>query len=74
MSLFIFLTVVQAIIAAALVGVVLMQRSEGGGLGVGGRPSGMMTPSFQITAVLSWTDPLMPATTPRSLMSAGEVT
>ena len=36
MSLFIFLTVIQAIIAAALVGVVLMQRSEGGGLGIGG--------------------------------------
>jgi preprotein translocase subunit SecG len=43
MSLFIFLTVVLAIIAAALVGVVLMQRSEGGGLGVGGSPSGMMS-------------------------------
>ncbi len=35
-SLFLFLTVVQAIVAAALVGVVLMQRSEGGGLGIGG--------------------------------------
>ena len=35
MSLFIFLTVVQALVAAALVGVILMQRSEGGGLGVG---------------------------------------
>ena len=43
MSLFIFLTVVQAIIAAALVGVILMQRSEGGGLGVGGSPSGLMS-------------------------------
>ena len=43
MSLFIFLTVVQAIIAAALVGVVLMQRSEGGGLGVGVSPGGMMS-------------------------------
>ena len=43
MSLFIFLTVVQAIVAAALVGVVLMQRSEGGGLGVGGNPSGLMS-------------------------------
>jgi preprotein translocase subunit SecG len=40
MSLFLFLTVVQALIAAALVGVVLMQRSEGGGLGIGGSPSG----------------------------------
>ena len=35
MSLFIFLTVIQALVAAALVGVVLMQRSEGGGLGIG---------------------------------------
>ena len=43
MSLFLFLTVVQAIVAAALVAVVLMQRSEGGGLGIGGSPSGMMS-------------------------------
>ena len=45
MSLFLFLTVVQAIIAAALVGVVLMQRSEGGGLGIGGggSPGGLMS-------------------------------
>jgi preprotein translocase subunit SecG len=44
MSLFLFLTVIQAIIAAALVGVVLMQRSEGGGLGIGGggSPGGLM--------------------------------
>ncbi|WP_394270899.1 preprotein translocase subunit SecG [Qipengyuania sp.] len=39
---FLFLTVVQAIVAAALVGVILMQRSEGGGLGIGGSPSGML--------------------------------
>lgn len=43
MSLFIFLTVVQALVAAALVGVILVQRSEGGGLGVGGSPSGLMS-------------------------------
>ena len=43
MSLFIFLLVLQAIIAAALVGVILIQRSEGGGLGIGGSPSGMMS-------------------------------
>lgn len=43
MSFFIFLTVVQALVAAALVGVILMQRSEGGGLGVGGSPSGMLS-------------------------------
>ncbi|MFN3988826.1 MAG: preprotein translocase subunit SecG [Erythrobacter sp.] len=42
MSLFLFLTVVQALIAAALVGAVLMQRSEGGGLGIGGSPSGAL--------------------------------
>lgn len=42
MSLFIFLTVVQALVAAALVAVILMQRSEGGGLGIGGSPSGVM--------------------------------
>ena len=40
MSLFIFLTVIQALIAAALVAVVLMQRSEGGGLDIGGNPGG----------------------------------
>ena len=45
MSLFLFLTVLQAIIAAALVGLVLMQRSEGGGLGIGGggSPGGLMS-------------------------------
>lgn len=43
MSLFIFLMVVQALVAAALVTVILMQRSEGGGLGVGGNPSGLMS-------------------------------
>ena len=42
MSLFIILTVIQAMVAAALVGVVLMQRSEGGGLGIGGNPSGAL--------------------------------
>ena len=43
MGLFHFLIVVQAIVAASLVGVVLMQRSEGGGLGMGGSPSGLMS-------------------------------
>ncbi len=38
-----FLLVVHAIIATALVIVILMQRSEGGGLGVGGSSSGLMT-------------------------------
>lgn len=40
---FTFLLVVQAIIAALLVTVILMQKSEGGGLGVGGSPSGLMS-------------------------------
>ena len=40
---FTFLLIVQTIVAAALVGVILMQRSEGGGLGVGGSSSGFMT-------------------------------
>jgi preprotein translocase subunit SecG len=40
---FTFLLVVQTLIAATLVGVILMQRSEGGGLGVGGSSSGFMT-------------------------------
>ncbi len=43
MGLFHFLIVVQGIIAAALVGVILMQRSEGGGLGTGGSPSGLVS-------------------------------
>ena len=40
---FAFLLIVQTLIASALVGVILMQRSEGGGLGVGGSSSGFMT-------------------------------
>ena len=35
MTLFLFITIVQAIVAALLVTVILMQKSEGGGLGVG---------------------------------------
>jgi len=40
---FAFLLIVQTLIALSLVGVILMQRSEGGGLGVGGSSSGFMT-------------------------------
>ena len=45
MDLFLFLTVIQAIVAFSLVCVVLMQRSEGGGLGIGGggSPGGLMS-------------------------------
>ena len=38
-----FLLIVQTLVAASLVAVILMQRSEGGGLGVGGSSSGFMT-------------------------------
>ena len=38
-----FLMIVQSLIAISLIGVILMQRSEGGGLGVGGSSSGFMT-------------------------------
>jgi preprotein translocase subunit SecG len=38
-----FLLIVQTLIAVALISVILMQRSEGGGLGVGGSSSGFMT-------------------------------
>jgi preprotein translocase subunit SecG len=40
---FTFLMIVQMLVAAALVAVILMQRSEGGGLGVGSSSAGLMT-------------------------------
>ena len=40
---FTFLLIVQTLVAASLVITILMQRSEGGGLGVGGSSSGFMT-------------------------------
>jgi preprotein translocase subunit SecG len=40
---FAFLLIVQTLIAVALISVILMQCSEGGGLGVGGSSSGFMT-------------------------------
>lgn len=43
MTLFEFLTIIQALVAAALVGVILIQKSEGGGLGTGGSPTGFMS-------------------------------
>ena len=42
-ALFSFLLIVQAMIAVAMITVILMQRSEGGGLAGGGSPSGMMS-------------------------------
>lgn len=40
---FTILLVLQILVSAGLVAVILMQRSEGGGLGVGGSSSGLMT-------------------------------
>jgi preprotein translocase subunit SecG len=40
---FTFLMIIQMLVAAALVAVILMQRSEGGGLGVGSSSAGLMT-------------------------------
>ena len=40
---FAFLLIVQSLVAISLIAVILMQRSEGGGLGVGGSSSGFMT-------------------------------
>ncbi len=40
---FTFLLVLQGLVAAALIGVILMQKSEGGGLGVGGSPTGFLS-------------------------------
>ena len=40
---FAFLLIVQTLIAVTLISLILMQRSEGGGLGVGGSSSGFMT-------------------------------
>ena len=83
MSLFIILTVIQAIVAAALVGVVLMQRSEGGGLGIGGSPSGalgargaadFLTRSTKWLAVAFVTLSIVLAAVAVSESSVGEVT
>jgi preprotein translocase subunit SecG len=38
-----FLLIVQTLVAIGLITVILMQRSEGGGLAGGGSPSGLMT-------------------------------
>jgi preprotein translocase subunit SecG len=43
MGLFHFLLAIFALVAASLVGVILMQRSEGGGLGMGGSPAGLLS-------------------------------
>ena len=53
------LLTIHIVIAAALVGTVLLQRSEGGGLGIGGSQGGFMTArgtaSFmtRLTAILA---------------------
>ena len=40
---FLFLLIVQTLVAIGLISVILMQRSEGGGFAGGGSPSGLMT-------------------------------
>jgi len=40
---FTFLLIVQTMVAVALIALILMQRSEGGGLAGGGSPAGMMS-------------------------------
>jgi preprotein translocase subunit SecG len=42
-AMFTFLLIVQTLVAVALCTVILLQRSEGGGLGVGGSSAGFMT-------------------------------
>ena len=40
---FTFVLIVQTLVATALISLILMQRSEGGGLAGGGSPAGMMS-------------------------------
>src|SRR6478609_4485730 len=40
---FTFVLIVQTLVAVALIALILMQRSEGGGLAGGGSPAGMMS-------------------------------
>jgi preprotein translocase subunit SecG len=50
------LLVILLLIALALIGAVLMQRSEGGGLGMGGGGTGMITgrPASNAITKLTW--------------------
>lgn len=45
------LLVIHLLVAAALVGVILLQRSEGGALGMGGGPGGIMSGRGAATAL-----------------------
>ena len=40
---FTFVLIIQTLVATALIALILMQRSEGGGLAGGGSPAGMMS-------------------------------
>lgn len=42
-GLFTFILIVQTLVAIAMITVILMQRSEGGGFAGGGSPAGLMT-------------------------------
>jgi preprotein translocase subunit SecG len=50
------LLVIQVLISIALIAVVLMQRSEGGALGMGGGPTGLMTArgAGNLLTTLTW--------------------
>lgn len=50
------LLVIQILISIALIAVVLMQRSEGGALGMGGGPTGLMTArgAGNLLTTLTW--------------------
>jgi preprotein translocase subunit SecG len=54
-GLFTFVLVVHCILALAMVGVVLLQQSEGGVLGIGGSSSGLMTARGAANALTSAT-------------------
>jgi preprotein translocase subunit SecG len=42
-GLFTFVLIIQTLVAVGLISLILMQRSEGGGLAGGGSPAGMMS-------------------------------
>ena len=56
---FTFLLVVQAIIAACLVTVILMQRSEGGGLGINGA-GGICGAALNLASIVLLPAPTLP--------------
>ena len=64
------LLTLHALIALALVGVVLLQRSEGGALGIGGGPGGLMSARGQANFLTRLTAALATAFMVTSLILA----